>query len=87
MWRIAYLAIAVAVVSSAMSRTAITETGSIALPGLRAFPESLTSTADGTMFMGRLGDGGIARANVRSGGVAVFVPTGASESRVGDQTR
>jgi hypothetical protein len=81
MRRIAYLAIAVAVLSSAMSRTAIAETRSIALPGLRAFPESLTSTADGTLFIGRLGDGGIVRANARSGEVAVFVPTGASESR------
>jgi sugar lactone lactonase YvrE len=81
MRRIAYLAIAVAVLPSAMSRTAIAEARSIALPGLRAFPESLTSTADGTLFIGRLGDGGIVRANARSGEVAVFVPTGASESR------
>jgi hypothetical protein len=43
MRRVAYLALAVAVLSSAMSRTAIAETRSIALPGLRAFPESLTS--------------------------------------------
>ncbi len=79
--RVAYLAIAVAVLSSATSLTAIAETRSIALPGLRAFPESLTSTADGTLFIGRLGDGGIVRANARSGEVAVFVPPGASESR------
>ena len=79
--RIAYLAIAVAVLSSATSLTAIAETRSIALPGLRAFPESLTSTADGTLFIGRLGDGGIVRANARSGEVAVFVPPGAADSR------
>jgi len=79
--RVAYLAIAVAVLSSATSLTAIAETRSIALPGRRAFPESLTSTADGTLFIGRLGDGGIVRANARSGVVAVFVPPGASESR------
>jgi streptogramin lyase len=78
---IAYLAIAVAVLSSATSPTAIAETRSIALPGLRAYPESLTSTADGTLFIGRLGDGGIVRANARSGEVAVFVPPGASDSR------
>jgi sugar lactone lactonase YvrE len=81
MWRVAYPAIAVAVLSSATSLTAIAETRSIALPGLRAFPESLTSTADGTLFIGRLGDGGIVRADARSGEVAVFVPPGASESR------
>jgi streptogramin lyase len=79
--RVAYLAIAVAVLSSATSLAAIAETRSIALPGRRAFPESLTSTADGTLFIGRLGDGGIVRANARSGEVAVFVPPGASESR------
>jgi sugar lactone lactonase YvrE len=79
--RIAYLASAVAVLSSATSLTAIAETRSIALPGLHAFPESLTSTADGTLFIGRLGDGGIVRANARSGEVVVFVPPGASDSR------
>jgi sugar lactone lactonase YvrE len=73
---------AVAVFSSAVSpQAAIAEAQSIALPGLRAFPESLTSTADGTLFIGRLGDGGIVRANSRSGDVAVFVPPGASETR------
>jgi sugar lactone lactonase YvrE len=81
MRRVAHFAIAAAVLSSATSLSAIAETRSIALPGLRAFPESLTSTGDGTLFVGRLGDGGIVRANARSGEVAVFVPPGASESR------
>jgi hypothetical protein len=79
--RVAYLASAVAVLSSATPLTAIAETRSIALPGLRAFPESLTSTADGTLFIGRLGEGGIVRANARSGEAAVFVSPGASGSR------
>jgi sugar lactone lactonase YvrE len=78
---IAHLAIAIAVLSSATSLTATAETRSIALPGLRAFPESLTSTADGTLFIGRLGEGGIVRASTHGGEVAVFVPPGASESR------
>src|SRR5712672_2856027 len=54
---------------------------SIALPGARAFPESITSTSDGTLFIGRLGDGGIVRANPRTGAVAVFVAPGAADSR------
>src|SRR5260221_342381 len=54
---------------------------SIALPGARAFPESITSTSDGTLFIGRLGDGGIVRANPRTGAVAVFVAPGAAGSR------
>src|SRR5712664_3904238 len=40
---------------------------SIALPGARAFPESITSTSDGTLFVGRLGEGGIVRADLRIG--------------------
>src|SRR4029077_20156832 len=76
------MAMAVAVLSSALSTlAAIADAQSIALPGLRAFPESLTSTVDGTLFIGRLGDGGIVRANSRSGDAAVFVASGASETR------
>lgn len=75
-------AMAVAVLWSALSvQAAIAQPQSIALPGLRAFPESLTSTADGTLFIGRLGDGGIVRANARTGKAVVFVDPGASESR------
>jgi len=54
---------------------------SIALPGTRAFPESITSTSDGTLFIGRLGEGGVVRANPRTGAVALFVAPGASGSR------
>jgi sugar lactone lactonase YvrE len=53
----------------------------IALPGARAFPESITSTLDGTLFVGRLGDGGIVHANPRTGEVALFVAPGAAGSR------
>jgi hypothetical protein len=82
MHRKSRVAIAVVVLSSALSTlAAIAEAQSIALPGLRAFPESLTSTVDGTLFIGRLGDGGIVRANSRTGEVAVFVAPGESESR------
>src|SRR4029077_15870436 len=79
---VARVAMTVAMLSSAVSsQAAIAETRSIALPGLRAFPESLTSTTDGTLFIGRLGDGGIVRANARGGEGAVFVPPGAADSR------
>ncbi len=53
----------------------------IALSGARAFPESITSTRDGTLFIGRLGEGGIVRANPRTGATALFVAPGASGSR------
>src|SRR6266436_3959786 len=79
---VARVAMAVAVLSSAVSpHAAIAEEQSIALPGPCAFPESLTSTVDGTLFIGRLGDGGIVRANARTGEVVVFVAPGESESR------
>src|SRR5690348_15525805 len=79
---VARLAITVAVLSWVVApQAAVADAQSIALPGLRAFPESLTSTADGTLFIGRLGDGGIVRADSRNGDVAVFVPPGASETR------
>ena len=54
---------------------------SIALPGARAFPESITSTRDGTLFIGRLGEGGVVRANPRTGEAVLFVAPGESGSQ------
>jgi sugar lactone lactonase YvrE len=45
---------------------------SIALPGERAFPDSITSARDGTLFVGRLGEGGVVRADPRHRGGAVI---------------
>jgi sugar lactone lactonase YvrE len=79
---VARLAVTVAVLSCVVApQAAVADAQSIALPGLRAFPESVTSTADGTLFIGRIGDGGIVRVNSRTGDVEVFVPPGASETR------
>jgi sugar lactone lactonase YvrE len=54
---------------------------SIAVPGERAFPESITSARDGSLFVGRLGEGGVVRADPRTGAAAVFVAPGAGGSR------
>ena len=54
---------------------------SIALPGERAFPESITSARDGTLFVGRLGEGGVVRADPWTGAAALFVAPGAAGSR------
>src|SRR5713101_67713 len=54
---------------------------SIPVPGKKAFPESITSTSDGALFVGRLGDGGIVRVRPRSAESTVFVRPGASGSR------
>jgi hypothetical protein len=37
---------------------------SISVPGTKAFPESITSTSDGALFVGRLGEGGIVRITI-----------------------
>src|SRR5260221_774380 len=54
---------------------------SIPLPGTKAFLESITSTSDGALFVGRLGNGGIVRVNPRSSESTVIVRPGASGSR------
>ena len=54
---------------------------SIPVPGTKAFPESITSTSDGVLFVGRLGDGGIVRIKPRTAESTVFVQPGAAGSR------
>src|ERR1700730_13798225 len=54
---------------------------SIPIPGTKAFPESITSTSDGALFVGRLEDGGIVRVKPRTAESTVFVQPGASGSR------
>jgi streptogramin lyase len=54
---------------------------SIPIPGTKAFPESITSTTDGTLYVGRVGDGGIVRIRPRTAESTVFVRPGASGSR------
>ena len=57
------------------------EVESIPVPGANAFPESITSTADGALFVGRLGEGGIVRVEPRTAESTVFVHPGALGSR------
>jgi len=59
----------------------IQEVESIPVPGANAFPESITSTADGALFVGRLGEGGIVRVEPRTAESTVFVHPGALGSR------
>jgi hypothetical protein len=54
---------------------------SIPIPGTKAFPESITSKSDGTLFVGRLGDGGIVRIKPHTHEDAIFVQPGALGSR------
>ena len=81
MWvrRSSQLALVLAVSFSVRAATPTLE--SIPIPGTKAFPESITSTTDGTLYVGRLGDGGIVRVNPRTGESTIFVQPGASGSR------
>ena len=54
---------------------------SISVPGSKAFPESITSTSDGALFVGRLGEGGIVRIKPSAAESTIFVRPGASGSR------
>ena len=54
---------------------------SIPVPGTKAFPESVTATSDGALFVGRLGEGGIVRVKPRTAESTVFVQPGAAGSR------
>src|SRR6267378_1429818 len=62
-------------------RAAAQKVESISVPGSKAFPESITSTSDGALFVGRLGDGGIVRIKPSAAESTVFVRPGASGSR------
>src|SRR5271156_4633978 len=44
-----------------VSTLAVAAPASISLPSERAFPESLSSTQDGTLYVGSLADGGVVR--------------------------
>ena len=65
----------------ATDETAAQKVESIPIPGTKAFPESITSTTDGTLYVGRVGDGGIVRIEPRTTESTVFVRPGASGSR------
>jgi streptogramin lyase len=54
---------------------------SIPIPGTKAFPESITSTTDGTLYVGRVGDGGIVSVKPRTAESTIFIQPGASGSR------
>src|SRR5580700_1017541 len=70
-----------ALVLSFTVQAASQQVESIPVPGAKAFPESITSTSDGVLFVGRVGDGGIVRVKPRRAESTVFVQPGAAGSR------
>lgn len=53
----------------------------IQLPGDRAFPENITASRNGTLYVGSLGAGGVIRVNPASGNARVWIEPGAFGSR------
>jgi len=70
-----------ALVLSFTVEAATQQVESIPVPGTKAFPESITSTSDGVLFVGRVGDGGIVRVKPHTAESTVFVQPGAAGSR------
>jgi sugar lactone lactonase YvrE len=60
--RLPSLALAAALLACAAGGGVEATPTAVTLPGERAFPESLTSTRDGTLFVGSMAEGGIMRA-------------------------
>ncbi|MBV8740952.1 MAG: hypothetical protein JOZ12_04160, partial [Sinobacteraceae bacterium] len=52
----------------------------ITLPGAQVFPESITSTSDGTVYIGSLGEGGVLRAAAGARHAVPFIHPGSFES-------
>jgi len=75
--KVAFLALVLSFTVEAATQKA----ESIPVPGTKAFPESITSTSDGVLFVGRVGDGGVVRVNPRTAESTVFVQPGAAGSR------
>jgi sugar lactone lactonase YvrE len=53
----------------------------VALPGDRVFPESLTSTSDGTLFIGSFAEGGILKVKPGADKAEAWIKPGANNSR------
>ena len=67
-----------ALVVSVSVQAATRKLESIPVPGAKASPESITSTSEGFLFVGRVGDGGIVRVKPRTAESTVFVQPGTS---------
>jgi len=64
-----------------MGSNAFAAPASIGLPGDRVFPESITSTQDGTLYVGSLGSGGIIRIRRGAAKAELWIKPGAFGSR------
>jgi sugar lactone lactonase YvrE len=69
-------ALAAALLVSGVAAAAPNE---ISIPGDHTFPESITGTSDGTLYIGSLGDGGVFRVPPGGSAAVPFIAKGASD--------
>lgn len=74
-------AAAVIIAGFLMASNAFAAPASISLPGDRVFPENITSTKDGTLYVGSLGSGGIFRIKPGATKADLWIKPGAFGSR------
>jgi hypothetical protein len=74
-------AAAVSIAACLMGPSAFAVPASIGLPGDRVFPENITSTKDGTRYVGSLGSGGIIRIKPGARKAELWIKPGAFGSR------
>jgi sugar lactone lactonase YvrE len=75
------LGLAIAGLVALAGGAAAAEPSEIAIPGERAFPESLTSSSDGTIFVGSFAEGGVVRVPPGAAKAEPWIKPGTNDSR------
>jgi sugar lactone lactonase YvrE len=73
--------LAFATTATVFGGTALADQSSVALPEGSPFPENVTSTADGTLYVSSISHGGITRAKPGAATAEVWIEPGAFETR------
>ncbi len=73
--------IAAAALTAGWGVTALAAPQSVTLPGKQAYPESVTSTSDGTLYVGSFATGGVARVRPGQSQAESWIKPGAFDTR------
>ncbi|WP_428492389.1 hypothetical protein [Rhodopila sp.] len=73
--------IAAATLATGWSVSALAAPQTVTLPGNQAYPESVTSTADGTLYVGSFASGGVARVRPGQSQAESWIKPGAFDTR------
>ena len=76
-WRI----VAVTTLATGLSAAAVAAPSTVTLPGKEAYPESVTSTSDGTLYVGSFASGGVARVRHGQSQAEPWIKPGAFDTR------